>query len=103
LAWQLYYDAFGKPPEWGERSHGIKGILEYYAEFLNMSDHHAIINFMKLLSRKNHPKGHEFCPCGSKRRIRHCHCELLQNLRYKIPWIDVANDLELIKKAKLDV
>jgi hypothetical protein len=101
LAWQLYYDAFGKPPEWGERPHGIQGIINYYGELIGRRADDTIIGFMKLLSRKNLPKGHEYCPCGSGKRIRHCHQKLIINLREKISWLDVAEDLAAIQHLNL--
>jgi ubiquitin-protein ligase len=93
LAWQVYYDAFGKAPEWGDRSHGVEGILEYYAELLGRRVDKTTIKFMKLLARKKHPKGHEICPCGSGKKLRHCHHMLLHELRDKIPRLDAARDL----------
>ena len=65
LVWQAYYEAHQKPPSWGQRSHCAEGIIEYYAELLSMSHKQSIVGFMKLLARKNRPKGHEHCPCGS--------------------------------------
>ena len=102
LAWQVYYDAFGEVPEWGGREHGIKGILEYYAELVGRPLEESTIDFMKLLARKNHPKGHEHCPCGSGKKIRHCHQALIRDLRRKIIWLDVARDLTAVLANKND-
>lgn len=98
LAWQLYYDAFSTPPEWGERKHGIEGIIQYYAEIIGQPADDTIIGFMKLLARKNQPKGHEYCPCGSGERIRHCHGQLIREVRDRVPWSDVATDLTVMQK-----
>lgn len=72
LAWQVYYDAFGCPPPWGERAHFGKGVLQYYAEILGLPETANIIGFMRLLARKNPPQGHESCPCGSGKNLRAC-------------------------------
>lgn len=97
LAWQVYYDAFGEPPEWGGRSHGIKGILEYYVERIGRPADENVIGFIILLARKNVPKGHELCPCGSGKKLRHCHRQLIRDLRERISWLDVAKDLVAIQ------
>lgn len=73
LVWQVHFDAFGRPPPWGERSHGAKGILEFYAEALVLPVDESTLGFIRLVARKNEPQGHEECPCGSGKRLRHCH------------------------------
>lgn len=97
LVWQTYYDIFQKPPEWGERSHSVPGILEFYAELLKVPIDSNLVGFMKLLARKNLPKGHELCPCNSGRQLRTCHRELVYDARLKVPWIAVEHDLDVLK------
>ena len=96
LVWQAYYDAHLKPPPWGERSHFAKGIIEYYVELLGMNNCRSVVEFMRLLARKNRPKGHEVCPCGSGYRLRNCHRKLLYNTREKVAWQYVAKDLQTV-------
>ncbi|NQT57277.1 MAG: hypothetical protein HQ551_13725 [Desulfobacteraceae bacterium] len=96
LVWQAYYDAHQKPPSWGERSHFTEGIIEYYAELLGIYKRTSVVEFMKLLGRKNRPKGHERCPCGSGDRLRNCHRDLLYSIREKVAWQDVAKDLQTV-------
>jgi len=98
LAWQAYYDVYQKPPSWGERSHHKKGILEFYAELLGTSVDATVIDFMRLLARKNNPKGHEYCPCGSGERLRNCHRELIYAMRERVSWKDVKQDLEFLQR-----
>ena len=98
LAWQAYYEIFQKPPEWGGRPHGGPGILEFYAELLNVPIESNVVGFMKLLARKNRPKGHEICPCDSGQRLRNCHRELVYANRLKAPWLAVQQDLEVLNK-----
>ena len=100
IAWQAYYDAFDKPPKWGERAHGSPGIIEYYAELLGISEARNMLGFMKLLARKNPPKGHELCPCDSGLKLRNCHRDVVNKGRDKIHWQNVSADVELIALEK---
>ena len=74
----------GHPRPFGERSHGIAGVFEYYAEALGTQDRHVIANFVECLSRAP-AKGHWLCPCGSGLRIRRCHQDLIRSLEDRIP------------------
>lgn len=98
LVWQVFYDEHGYPPPWGQRSHYGEGILEFYSETLKMPNGPHIIGFMKLLSRKNNPKGHEECPCGTGRRLRNCHIELIRKAREQVDRQDVCEDLSIIEQ-----
>ena len=102
LAWQFYYDVFKQPPPWGARPHGLEGIIEFYREILGMPSlsQDSVIGFMDLLARKNNPKGHEVCPCGSGKKLRHCHAQLVYTLRLRLPGTDVAQDMKAIFKIK---
>ena len=99
LVWQAYYDAYQKPPSWGQRAHFTEGIIEYCAELLGVNKEQSIIEFIKLLARKNRPKGHERCPCGSAERLRNCHRQLLYSTREKVAWEYVVKDLEIVLKS----
>jgi hypothetical protein len=101
LVWQAYFDAYGHPP-WGERSHGDKGIFEFYAETIGVQEESSILGFMQLLSRKNNPKGHELCPCNSGKRLRDCHRDLVHELRRRLSWKNVNRDLDFVKKLEAD-
>jgi hypothetical protein len=99
LVWQSYYEEYKKPPPWGELSHYKDGVLEYYAELLCRPVDDSIIGFMRLLARKNRPKGHEFCPCGSGKRLRDCRSALLYDTREKVSWKDVEIDLAFLERS----
>lgn len=73
--------------EWpfGERSHGIKGILECYQELTCSGTLEVASRFLALLAQKRFD-GRQECPCGSGRMMRHCHLSVLLELRSKIPW-----------------
>jgi len=100
LVWQAHFDAFHKAPPWGERSHFGEGILEFYAELLGMPTGANTVDFMKLLARKNKPKGHEHCPCGSAKRLRDCHRDLVYDARDKVYWKDVEIDLAVLESRR---
>ena len=97
LAWQAYYEVYQKPPPWGERSHFSQGVLEFYAELLGRTADSSVVGFMRLLARKNRPKGHEPCPCDSGRRLRECHGhrKLIYEIRERVSWQDVDHDLKV--------
>lgn len=99
LAWQAYHDEYQKPPPWGECSHGAQGIIEYYAELLSRSADSSVVGFMRLLARKNRPKGHEPCPCNSGERLRNCHRDLVYDARQSVAWQDAAHDLVVLFRA----
>jgi len=96
LAWQAYYDACQKPPLWGEFSHGENGIIVFYTELLGRNMDSFILGFMKLLARKNRPKGHEPCPCNSDKLLRNCHRDLIYDIRKRVAWQYVEKDLKAL-------
>lgn len=100
LAWQVYYEANGHAPPTGQRAHFGKGILEFYAEDLGLPDLSGVSDFMKLLAKQDRPKGHLTCPCGSGKKLRDCHGELIWRARENLPWQHVRDDLALLDKGK---
>lgn len=84
LEGQAYYQVHGFWPHGRERSHDGQGIIEAYEEFLaslGSPNIEVIKRFMCLLSRRDHPRGDEKCPCGSGRALRKCHRSLVVQLR----------------------
>lgn len=72
-----YYNRYGIYP-FGEYSHGFKGILEFYAEYYNLNDIQKrmvkdVLNYVFLKKYR----GHDLCPCGSLKKIRNCHKDLI--------------------------
>lgn len=99
LAWQLYYETHGNAGPFGERKHGAEGIIEFYAEYLEIPGDDHISAFMELLVRRNKPKGHELCPCASGKKLRDCHASLVWNAWGRIPLQDVQVDLISLQSA----
>jgi SEC-C motif. len=84
---QFYYDTQGHWPAERQRLHGVPGIIEAYRDFctqLGNDSLETIEQLMRLLARKNNPKGHELCPCGSGGRLRNCHADAIKQLRHVI-------------------
>lgn len=98
LVGQFYYDTHGQWPPTGERSHGRDGILEAFTELLEPEfgepRERQIRSVLHLLARKNSPKGHEFCPCGSGKRLRDCHRSVIARLRECVDPRHAALDLK---------
>lgn len=96
---QSHFELTGK---WlfGERGHGILGILEYYSEEVGTKDLRFILSFLDYLGKKV-VKGHWDCFCGSGKRLRHCHFTKLLEMREKIPYL-VAQDSLLKIRAALE-
>jgi hypothetical protein len=74
----------GRGWPWGERSHGIQGIEEFYQEILGAPDRITIARFLMLILQGRF-KGHWPCPCGSGKIIRRCHKNIIYSIRERIP------------------
>jgi hypothetical protein len=74
----------GQPWPFGERTHGISGLIEAYGEIVGTSDEVTLRRYLDLLSRDT-PKGHLECPCGSAKRLRNCHLDEVRSLHERIP------------------
>jgi hypothetical protein len=73
----------GKLWPFGERPHGVPGLLESYGELIGTTDARSLLRYLDYLSKET-VKGHWECPCGSKKRLRDCHLEVLKSLRQRI-------------------
>lgn len=80
---QSHYELTGK---WlfGDRRHGVYGIIDFYQEVLNSNDLSEIMRFLYALAGDK-VKGHWNCFCGSKRKMRNCHFDLVKEFRNNIP------------------
>ena len=66
-----YYKRYGEFP-YGERSHGVMGIIETYQDILNAKDVVEAFHILQYIHSKDY-RGHMKCPCQSGKRIRDCH------------------------------
>jgi len=74
----------GEPWPFGQWGHSVEGIREFYSKLLDTDDLGMIIRGVEYLSKKK-IKGHWLCPCGSGKRLRDCHGEIIRDLATKIP------------------
>ena len=101
---QSYFEHTGKWL-WGDRSHGISGILEFYKEELKTNDLKLIYAFIEYLAKETLKK-HRICYCGSNKKLQDCHFLQLKDYREKIK-TDTARmslhlfDVELEKYKQL--
>lgn len=97
---QLYYIYYNKWP-FGDRSHNIKGLLEFYAENLTIPcDPKSVLQALKYLL-KPQIKGHWPCPCGNE-KLRNCHVDKFRFLKNRIPQKAIQNDTAETIKSLLN-
>jgi hypothetical protein len=82
----------GEPWPFGEWAHGTPGRIDYYKGLIGSDDLAVIWRYLRCLYAKE-AKGHWDCPCMSGRRLRHCHFDLVKDLRAKIPRQQAGNAL----------
>ncbi len=93
-----YLQEFGKAP-FDEYSHGALGLIEYYFDFLEI-DSLPSLGKMLLIVLENKYRGHLPCPCGSNKKLRHCHGPKLRILselpiqQIQIDFINISRYLE---------
>ena len=85
-----FYETYGVYP-YGERSHGIMGDLEYLKDLFGVEDWGQVLNIMLFVVQSSY-RGHLLCPCGSGKRIRNCHGNILK----KVINAGLQNDCETI-------
>lgn len=73
----------GKPWPFGEREHGVPGLLQSYGELVGSTDAPTIYRYLESIAKQK-IKGHWECPCGSKVKLRNCHLETVKRLRERI-------------------
>lgn len=80
----LYIKRFGKEP-WADRGHGNAGIIESYAEALEIPPDKTIVkDFLAFLAEKN-TRANSLCPCNSGKKVKCCHRKKLDKLLTRIP------------------
>ena len=80
---QAYFESNGEWP-FGERSHGIAGVVEAFSEVLGVEpDRQVVVASLRLMCRQ-HLRGHAACPCGSVKRLRDCHRPQVEALRDRV-------------------
>lgn len=99
---QAYYQAHGEWPSGQERRHGAAGIIESFSDTLaelGSPNVATIERFLIMLASHGHPKGSDPCPCGSGKRIRKCHRQLVWALRNNVDPQFARHDLSLLRQS----
>ena len=70
-----FYSRFGVFP-FGERPHGIEGMLHAYCEMFCEEDVNKVIRLLIYVAEQKY-RGHQLCPCQSGRKVRDCHGSII--------------------------
>jgi hypothetical protein len=73
-----YKKKHGEMP-YGEIDHGGKGILEYYKKIFGLDSEVKVLKLLKLLI-ENNCGAHKNCPCGSEKKLKDCHGNILKTI-----------------------
>ena len=76
----------------GERSHGIEGVIEHYKELFSTSHLIDVVNLLEFLVCGNYQVEKQ-CPCGSKESIEQCHGDILSRLLDYQDFAEYVDDL----------
>lgn len=79
-----------------ERSHGIKGVLEYYMETLSLSTYSIVYDALYAATQKE-PKSNSKCFCRSNRKYHKCHRKPLRFYRKHAQYV-MNNDYNKLKE-----
>lgn len=98
-----YYQRYLTFP-FGERGHGVIGICQTYKDHLQCNNLGEALRIMNHIVSKSY-RGHEMCPCGSQKKIRHCHGRYMLNFyndkrKYNILEFDYSTIVEAIKNEQ---
>lgn len=66
-----YYKKYGKVP-FGDRDHGVFGVIDFYKEYFNLKDRSIALHFLEYMALRKY-RGHNLCLCGSGKKVRNCH------------------------------
>jgi hypothetical protein len=88
----------GEPWPFGEWRHGLNGMRDYYTEVFGTDDLSKARRYLDCLAAKR-VRGHWDCPCRSGKRLRHCHMNLVSELRDKIPRSEAIKALNRLENV----
>lgn len=84
-----FFCRYGEFP-FGERPHGLEGLIHTYQEFWNEDDLNTTYKLMVYTANQKY-RGHLPCPCGSRRKTRQCHGPVL------FPYITDSRRIDILK------
>lgn len=73
----IYYQKYKCYP-YGERAHSL-GDFDGFAEYMKMNTKQSWNTLNYIVNKKY--RGHNLCPCGSGKRIRNCHKDIVLNFK----------------------
>lgn len=74
----IYYQRYGVFP-FGEHTHGVEGLYEFLQERWKTQSIQEAKNIFEFVCTREY-RGHFECPCGSGKKIRNCHKDLILSL-----------------------
>lgn len=80
-----------------EYAHYFDGVIQYYIEEHNLPEKNAIVSLLQRITTKSFIGRNDKCPCGSEKKIKHCHqnsIDILKTLGSKRLLSDLENILE---------
>ena len=96
-----YYCRFGSFP-FGERPHGLEGLLHTYQEFWNGKDIGTTCGLLRYAAEETY-RGHSQCPCNSGKKLRLCHGPVLFPFMTDPRRLEILrNDLTYLRKELLE-
>lgn len=94
-----FYKRYKTVP-YGERSHGLEGIIEAYLERYQLNDINLLVMLLAYVAGFYKYRGHLHCPCNSGKKFRNCHGQIViqdltssRNDRYKKDAFDIIGYL----------
>lgn len=64
-----------------ERSHGMRGNLEFFKEHFNTQDENLVLKLLLEIQKVGEQKSNSKCLCGSGRKFKKCHRRIIRSTR----------------------
>lgn len=91
--WQIEYEVTDGKNIDKAYAHGLDGAKEFYKEILKTDNIYVIQKFVEYLTKKK-VKGHWDCYCGSGKKLKNCHFEIVKDYKEKIRAKDAKQTLD---------
>lgn len=90
---------FQKTGSWayGEYKHFEEGLLDYYSEKM-MIEKEQVLSGLKIVSRLNNINRNDKCFCGSEKKYKSCHLNILNAMIFHVPKFYFEKDYETLTK-----
>ena len=96
--WQIEYEVTGGKNQNKAYPHWVNGAVEFYKEILGTDNIKSIYKFIEYLTKKK-IKAHWDCYCGSGKKMKDCHFELMKKYKQKIRAKDAKKTLDDLNKV----